>query len=126
MKIETVIENITAELSTSSSIVEKAINANGFFTLTELDAEEINLVEMYAEYLIAMEDVKEQRRAFKYTDGEESVDKSNSFDQYRRYANDLLGMYNSARRAYDDAKSGANSFFTIRGRAGVLDERTRR
>lgn len=126
MDIETIIEGIAAEIGVDRSIVEKAVKANGFFDKSTLDAEEENLVALYAEYLEAMVDVKEQRRAFKYTDGEESIDKSNAFDQYRRYANDLFSMYTSARRAYDDARSGTQSFFKIRGRAGVLDERTRR
>lgn len=118
----TQLDELVEKLGVDSEIVVEAINANGFFDLMEFTAQEVYLLKTYIDYLIAMEDVKEAQHAFKYTDGEESVDKSNVYDQVRRTANDLSGKWRAAKSAYDAKTSGTKSFFTLRKRARFLDE----
>lgn len=110
------------ELAVDESVVSRAIHANGFSIDADFDSEQENLIRMYVDYLIALEDAKEARLAFKYADGEESVDKSRIFDQYRKYANDLKDAWEDVKKAYDKSLGGKGSFFTIRTRAGFLDE----
>lgn len=119
------IEDIVESYGIERVVAEKAVLANGFPLDGDFEGEEYHLITLYLDYLEAMEDSKEARRSFQYTDGEESVNKSKVYDQYRRYAMDLFGAWSSAKRDYDQSKRGLDSFFTIRGRAGVLDERTR-
>lgn len=112
----TVIE-LAAELAVEVEVVEQAVIANGFSTDDSFDARQKHLISAYVDYLIAMEDAREQRIAFKYTDGEESVDKTGVYDQYRRYALDLLGAWREAKRQYDDEMDGGSeSFFMVRPR----------
>lgn len=118
-------DELSAELGLEAKVLDSAILANGFSSDDDFDAPKQNLVNMYADYLIAMEDAKEQRLAFKYMDGEESVDKSKVYEQYRRYAIDLLNLWRDQKKAYDDSFSGKDSFFSLRTRAGFLDGRNR-
>lgn len=118
----TQLDKLVEKLGVDSEIVEQAIGANDFFNKTEFTPEEVYLLRTYSKYLLALEDVEEAKNAFKYTDGEESVDKSNVYDQVRRTANDLLGTWRQARSSYDAKSSGTRSFATIRRRARFLNE----
>lgn len=121
----TQLDELVEKLGVDSGIVEEAINANGFFDFTEFTAQEVYLLKTYIDYLAALELVKESQEYFKYTDGEESVDKSKVYDQVRRTANDLLTIWRNAKADYDAKDSGTKSFFTLRKRARFLDEQTR-
>lgn len=121
----TQLDELVEKLGVDSEIVEEAINANGFFDFTEFTAQEVYLLKTYIDYLAALELVKESQEYFKYTDGEESVDKSKVYDQVRRTANDLLTIWRNAKSDYDAKDSGTKSFFTMRKRARFLDEQTR-
>lgn len=116
------IEFLSTELEASEPIITAAIAANGFFDKVEFDPQEMYLLRTYIEYLDALELVKESQEYFKYTDGEESVDKSKVYDQVRRTANDLLTIWRNAKTEYDAKSSGTKSFFTMRKRARFLDE----
>ena len=118
----TQLDELVEKLGVDSEIVEEAINANGFFDFTEFTAQEVYLLKTYIDYLVALELVKESQEYFKYTDGEESVDKSKVYDQVRRTANDLLTIWRNAKSDYDAKDSGTKSFFTMRKRARFLDE----
>lgn len=118
----TQLDELVEKLGVDGGIVEDAINANGFFDKKEFSAQEVYLLRLYVDYLAAMEDVKDAQYAFKYTDGEESVDKSKVYDQVRRTANDLLTIWRNAKSDYDAKDSGTKSFFTMRKRARFLDE----
>lgn len=119
------VQALATKLEVEQSIVERAVLANGFSIDLDYTASQENLITMYTEYLLAKEDEKNARLAFKYQDGEESVDKSEIYDQYRKYANDLRRDWSEAKALYDDEFSGRHSFFTIRKRAPHLDARTR-
>lgn len=121
----TQLDELVEKLGVDGEIVEEAINANGFFDKKEFSAQEVYLLRLYVDYLAALEDVKDAQHAFRYTDGEESVDKSNVYDQVRRTANDVMGKWRQAKADYDAKDSGTNSFFTLRKRARFLDEQTR-
>lgn len=121
----TYLDELVEKLGVDSLIVEEAINANGFFDKKEFSAQEVYLLRLYVDYLAALEDVKDAQHAFKYTDGEESVDKSNVYDQVRRTANDVMGKWRQAKSDYDAKTSGNKAFFTLRKRARFLDEQTR-
>ncbi|MCU7556537.1 hypothetical protein [Macrococcus capreoli] len=116
--------NLSEDLNVEESIVKRAAITNGFSIDSDYDEKQENLIRMYVDYLLALEDAKKARIAFKYADGEESVDKSRLFDQYRRFANDLYGAWEDVKKAYDKELSGQHSFFMLRNRAGFLDERT--
>lgn len=116
---------LQSELGIEKDKLEIAVTTNGFSIDSDIDARQKGLIVMYIDYLTAQEDAREARKAFKYLDGEESVDKSKVFDQYRRYAMDLYNAWNSAKRDYDEDMSGSGSYFTIRKRAGFLNARTR-
>ncbi|UBH21878.1 hypothetical protein LAU42_08870 [Macrococcus armenti] len=119
------VQALATKLEVEQSIVERAVLANGFSIDLDYTTPQENLITMYTEYLLAKEDEKNARLAFKYQDGEESVDKSEIYDQYRKYANDLRRDWSEAKALYDDEFSGSHSFFTIRKRAPHLDARTR-
>lgn len=113
---------LSSELEASEPIITAAIAANSFFGKEEFDPQEMYLLRTYIDYLDALELVKETQEYFKYTDGEESVDKSKVYDQVRRTANDLLTIWRNAKADYDAKDSGTKSFFTMRKRARFLDE----
>lgn len=121
------LDELIASIDAEEEKIVKAIIANDFSldSGTEYDEKKVSLVEAYVDYLVAREEAKEVRIAFKYTDGEESVDKSGIYDQYRRYANDMLAHWRDMKNAYDKRNAGLTSFFTVRKRAGYLNERTR-
>lgn len=119
------IDEIIERHGVKEDVAEKAVLANGFPIDGEFEGAEYHLITLYLDYLEAMDEAKAQRGNFQYTDGEESVNKSGVYDKYRRYAMDLFSAWSSAKRDYDNANRGLDSFYTIRGRAGVIDARTR-
>lgn len=119
------INEIVEKYSLDREQVTDAVLSNGFSTSADLDERQVHLVRQYVDYLEALADAKEQRIAFKYVDGEESVDKSDVFNQYRRHANDLYAKWSDSKRLYDRELNGKSSYFTVRKRAGFLDARTR-
>lgn len=119
------LDEIVKKYSLDREQVVDAVLSNGFSTSATLDERQVNLVKQYVAYLEALADAKEQRKAFKYVDGEEAIDKSDIFNQYRRHANDLYNVWTANKRAYEKELNGKSSYFTVRNRAGWLDERTR-
>lgn len=69
-------------------VTEESLLASGFPVDEELDykKEEVQLVYLYGKYLTLMERASEESNSFKYTDGEEAVDKTLVPDNYRRTA----------------------------------------
>ncbi|WP_433943612.1 hypothetical protein [Paenibacillus sp. SN-8-1] len=51
---------------------------------------------------------------FKYTDAEETVDKTMVSEQYRKLATDLTAQYNSEREIIDGIRKKTSSFRTMR------------
>lgn len=119
------IDELIEEYGVERQVAVKAVRANGFQVDATFDGDQYHLITLYLDYLEAMDEAKEQRRAFKYTDGEESVDKSGVYDKFRRYAMDLFSAWTSAKRDYDNANRGLDSFYTVRGRHGAINAKSR-
>lgn len=120
------IEMLATDLNVEKNLVVQAVISNGF----SLDSEEftdyeIYLIRLYIDYLSAMIELKNVRNAFKYTDGEESVDKSNVYEQHRKYAQDLFDLWKIAKDDFDKNTNNSSSFYTFRRRAGYINARTR-
>lgn len=120
------IDTLATELNVEKNIVVQAVISNGF----SLDSEDYTeyqkyLIQLYTDYLQAMIELKSVRNAFKYTDGEESVDKSNVYEQHRKYAQDLFDLWKNAKDDFDKNTNNSSSFYTFRRRAGYINARTR-
>lgn len=122
MVLSTVLINDLAILyDVSEEVVERSFKANDVPANSErIDPEIENLVALYVDYLTALSDAKESREYFKYTDGEESVDKSKVYDNYRRYAQDVYNAWRSARSEYRQ-QMRQGGFYKLRKRASWLD-----
>lgn len=117
------INELVEKYSVEEAIVSRAIVANGF-TITDIDDSNEYLVAMYIDYLVAEESAKKARDAFRYTDGEETVDKSKVFENYRRHYMDLFNVWKDAKKIYDNSIwRPDNSAFHVRKRAPHLDRR---
>jgi len=115
------IEELAIRYEVDESMVARAIVANGF-TPSDVDESNEYLVKMHVEYLIAMKEADEVRNSFSYQDGEESVNKSSVYDNYRRHFKDLETAWKEAKNLYDRSKhEEAFGNFHIRRRAPHLD-----
>lgn len=117
------IAELAAKYGVESTVVEQAVTANGF-TISQVDDSNEYLVAKYIDYLKAVEEAKEVRDYFKYSDGEESVDKSRIYDNYRKHYNDLLAVWKDAKELYDRSiATSEHSAYHQRKRAPWLDRR---
>src|SRR5690625_492325 len=74
-------------------LVEDAMRAHGYAPTDSVKDGEINLVLLYAQTQGAWQIAFSVAHYFRFTDGEESVDKSMVADNYRRLAKDLQNDY---------------------------------
>ncbi len=97
--------------------VKRALKANDLSDdLDTLDPELEHLIDLYIQYLKARDKSIETLDGFKYTDGEESVDKSGVYDKHRRFYSDLYNAWRSARQDYKRDLLNNGSFYKIRKR----------
>lgn len=125
---ELAIEDLATEIGADVREVRKALTANGF-SIEEITTKNKYLVEMYISYLVAKDEAEEVRNSFRFQDGEEQVDKSRVYDNYRRHYLDLLADWQDAFERYSDSINElSNNSFHLRKRAEFLDanRRTRR
>lgn len=105
------------------SVIHRAISENGF-TPTEITEKNEYLIGMYVDYLKALKDAEAFKDTFRYQDGEEMVDKSGVYDNYRRHYMDLLQTWEKSKALYDrNTHQSEFGNFHIRQRAGFLDAR---
>ena len=120
------VEELAAEIGADVQEVRKALTANGF-SIEDITTKNMFLVEMYVRYLIAKDEAEEVRNSFRFQDGEEQVDKSRVYDNYRRHYLDLLADWQNAFERYSDSINElGNSSFHLRKRADFLDANRRK
>lgn len=129
LTLDEYIEEFVVRYGSKEEVVKKSFNANNItptsFKDGFLDPREENIVALYIEYLEALAHANEAIDFFKYTDGEESVDKSKVYDQRRRVAQDLYIAWRNAKLDLRRDNFNTGSFFKMRKRASWLDARTR-
>ncbi|MFD1453229.1 hypothetical protein [Oceanobacillus sojae] len=81
------------EEADASDLVKEAMQAHGYAPEDSVSSDDINLVMLYAQVQAAWQIAFSVAHYFKFTDGEESVDKSMISDNYRKLANDLQADY---------------------------------
>src|SRR5690625_4265424 len=79
----------------AESLVIDAMRTHGYAPSDSVKPDEVNLVLLYAQYNGAWQIAFSVAHYFRFTDGEESVDKSMVADNYRRLAKDLQDDYES-------------------------------
>lgn len=115
------IEELAEEFGVEVREVRKAITANGF-AISEVSENSKHLIELYLDYLKAETEASEMRDAFKYQDGEEQVDKSKVYENYRKHYMDLYDKWQRAKQDFLDSRSkDEGSSFHLRKRAEFLD-----
>src|SRR5699024_1184544 len=123
------VEEFSSRCGSDPETVQKAFNAHNIalkdFENGFLEPTLENIVSLYIEYLEALAYAKEATDFFKYTDGEESIDKSDVYEQRRRVAQDLYIAWRNASSDYKKQNQNIGSFFKLRKRASWLDARTR-
>ena len=77
----------------AESLVLDAMRTHGYAPSDSVKPDEVNLVLLYAQYNGAWQIAFSVAHYFRFTDGEESVDKSMVADNYRRLARDLQEEY---------------------------------
>lgn len=116
------IGELATEMNAEEGDVARAIVANGF-SINDIDASNQYLVEMYVEYLQSRREADTVKDNFKYSDGEESVDKTRVYDQYRDHYRDLHSEWKDAKETYDRSVSEASTRYYQRKRADWLDRK---
>lgn len=74
-------------------LVEDAMLSHGISPDKSVPSEDVSLIMLYAQYQGAWLIAMSTAHYFRFTDGEESVDKSKVADNYRRLARDLKADY---------------------------------
>ncbi|MGR5867433.1 hypothetical protein ACT7DZ_38745 [Bacillus cereus] len=92
-------------MQADDSLFEEALIANGFSPLTVLNDKQAQLVTFYYRYVDLMAKATSEASSFKYTDGEESVDKSSVSKNYRDLAQHYYELWRSKRVEYDSTGS---------------------
>lgn len=117
---------IVESLGVDEELVTLSISANNF-TETNFSDRQTFLIKLYVDYLVARKEAEEIRNSFRYQDGEEQVDKSSVYDNYRRHYVDLLTEWEKAKREYEaDQTVSGGSAFHLRKRADFLDSKPHR
>ncbi|WP_240514755.1 hypothetical protein [Bacillus cereus] len=96
-------------MQADDSLFKEALIANDFSPLTVLNDKQAQLVTFYYRYVDLMAKATSEASSFKYTDGEESVDKSSVSKNYRDLAQHYYELWRSKRAEYD----GTGSSFRI-------------
>lgn len=100
-------------------VTEEALLASGFPVDEELDykKEEVYLAKLYGKYLTLLELASVESNSFKYTDGEEAVDKTLVPDNYRRTATLWYDRWaEEMKRREEEAERDLYSKFVVRKR----------
>lgn len=79
----------------AQDLVLDAMRAHDYAPTDSVSPDEVNLVLLYAQYNGAWQIALSVAHYFKFSDGEEQVDKSMIADNYRRLAKDLQADYES-------------------------------
>lgn len=114
------VEELVAKYGSDESTVLRSVTSNGL-TIEQVDASNEHLVQMYVEYLEARKEADAVRDNFKYQDGEESVDKTKVYDNYRKHYQDLFNAWKESKEMYDRSASSEHSRYYQRKRASWLD-----
>jgi len=82
------ITDITVKYNTTEGIVEEALLVSGFQVdyASDYSPKDVSLAGLYIRYLVMMNEANEAAYGFKYTDGEEGIDKTSVNDNMRRTA----------------------------------------
>lgn len=94
------------DITDAEELVDDALKVHGLAPSAEIPADKSNLVLLYAQAEGARQIALATAHYFRFTDGEESVDKSAVSEQYRKLANDLRKQYEAER-----AKQTGASFY---------------
>ncbi len=81
------------EEADASDLIKEAMQAHGYALEDSVSSDDITLVMLYAQVQAAWQIAFSVAHYFKFTDGEESVDKSMISDNYRKLASDLQADY---------------------------------
>ncbi|PFR72939.1 hypothetical protein CN936_25560 [Bacillus cereus] len=100
------VEELKQRLQADELRFDETLLANSFSSLTVLNDKQAQLVTFYYRYVDLMAKATTEASSFKYTDGEESVDKSNVSKNYRDLAQHYYDLWSSERAEYDG--SGSN------------------
>lgn len=120
------VEELAEEYGVEVREITKALAANGF-SINEVTQSSKFLMELYIDYLKAEQEAASVRNSFKYQDGEEQVDKSKVYENYRKYYVDLYDKWMRAKQDYADSRSkDEGSSFHLRKRADFLDSKQNR
>src|SRR5690625_3503624 len=83
------------ELTDAQELVDESLEFHGYELSADVPADKESLILLYAQKEGAWQIAFSVAHYFKFTDGEESVDKSMVADNYRRLAKDLQDDYES-------------------------------
>lgn len=121
------INEIAEMLEVDEAVVRESVQANGFSTTKSYDEGEEYLIKMHVSYTMAFKEAENLRNSFKYQDGEEQVDKSKVYDNYRKHYQDLYDRWQRAKQDFLDSRSkDEGSAFHLRKRADFLDAKPNR
>ncbi|AMQ66679.1 hypothetical protein FDG96_gp20 [Bacillus phage Mgbh1] len=111
------INEIAEKLNTSQEIVEESLEASGFPVdpSRKYSSREVHVTTLYVRYLTLMIEANEASHGFKYTDGEEGVDKTLVSDNLRRTAQMWYNRWLAAME--EKQRQQEHSAFHIRKRA---------
>lgn len=96
----------------AQDVIEESCTANGF-NVEDKDqwtSQQVSLVVLYAKYINALDKAFDTASDFKFTDGDESIDKKQVSINYQDLATQLYDAWAKARAIYD---ASVKSYFTI-------------
>jgi hypothetical protein len=96
-------------LTDAEELVDDAMQVHGFASSSIVPESDVNLILLYAQAEGAWQIALATAHYFSYQDGEESVDKSNVSEQYRKLAQDIRGQYE-----VEKARKSGSSFFIMK------------
>lgn len=96
------------ENTNAQELVEESLQAHGFAPSADVPSDEVKKILLYAQIQASWQIAFSVAHYFKFTDGEESVDKSMVSENYRKLAKDLQADYDS-----DDTSNKPSSNFAV-------------
>lgn len=100
----------------TQDVIEESCTANGF-DMEEKDqwnSQQVSLVILYAKYVTALDKAFDTANDFKFTDGDESIDRKQVSTNYKDLAEQLYEAWAKAKTLYD---VGRKNYFTIMSRS---------
>lgn len=88
----------------ANELIEDAMQAHGYAPTASVSADKVNIVLLYAQTQGAWQVAFSVAHYFKFTDGEESVDKSMVSENYRKLARDLQADYDAEQARLNGSK----------------------